>query len=212
MVFPSYTTSIKGPYYSTPQLIFVSISCLIIYSVFLFAQTSRHREYFLSGDEGNEENKIKVSNAVLIASLVVLLVSLGIVVLLAKTLSPTIESIVVGYNLPKTLVGIIIAAVILLPECIAAIIAARNNKLQTSINLALGSALASIGLTIPCVAIVSSMYDMNIILGLDVKSIILLGLSVFIVLLSLATGRTDIVYGVVLLVNLLAFIFLMIYP
>jgi Ca2+:H+ antiporter len=133
-------------------------------------------------------------------------------VLLAKTLSPAIEKIVVGYSLPKALVGVIIAAVILLPEGIAAIIAARKNKLQTSLNLALGSALASIGLTIPCVAVVSSLFKMNIILGLDIKSIILLGLSVFIVMLSLASGRTNIVYGVVLLVNLFAFIFLIIHP
>jgi len=138
--------------------------------------------------------------------------SLGIVVLLAKTLSPTIEMIVISYNLPKTLVGIIIAGVILLPESIAAVIAAKNNRLQTSINLALGSALASIGLTIPCVAVVSSMLNMSVVLGLDMKSIILLALSVFIVMLSLASGRTNIVYGVVLLVNLFAFIFLVIYP
>ncbi|MGV8094654.1 MAG: calcium:proton antiporter [Mangrovibacterium sp.] len=212
MIFPSYTTSIEGPHYSTPQLIFVSIACLIIYSFFLFAQTTRHREYFLSGDDDEKTHTMKIDNNMLTASLLFLLISLGIVVLLAKTLSPTIESIVIGYNLPKTLVGIIIAAVILLPEGIAAIIAAKNNKLQTSLNLALGSALASIGLTIPCVAIVSSLYKMNIILGLDIKSIILLGLSVFTVLLSLTSGRTNIVYGVVLLVNLLAFIFLVIHP
>jgi Ca2+:H+ antiporter len=119
---------------------------------------------------------------------------------------------VVSNNLPKSLVGVIIAAVILLPEGVAAIMAARNNKIQTSLNLALGSALASIGLTIPCVAIVSYVYDMRIILGLDIKSIILLGLSVFIVLLSLSGSRTNIVYGVVLLVNLLAYIFLIIHP
>jgi Ca2+:H+ antiporter len=212
MVFPSYTTSIKGPYYSPPQLIFVSTSCLVIYSVFLLAQTKRHREYFLTDNEDEAHEIMEISNAALVSSLVLLLVSLAIVVLLAKTLSPTIESIVLSYNLPKTLVGIIIAAVILLPEGIAAIVAARKNKLQTSLNLALGSALASIGLTIPCVAVVSIVYDMKIILGLDVKSIILLGLSVFIVMLSLTTGRTNIVYGVVLLVNLLAFIFLVIYP
>lgn len=212
LVFPSYTTSIEGPYYSTPQLIFVSITCLIIYSFFLFAQTTRHREYFLSGDEDEKIHTVKISNAVLAASLIILLASLGIVVLLAKTLSPAIEKIVVGYSLPKALVGVIIAAVILLPEGIAAIIAARKNKLQTSLNLALGSALASIGLTIPCVAVVSSLFKMNIILGLDIKSIILLGLSVFIVMLSLASGRTNIVYGVVLLVNLFAFIFLIIHP
>jgi Ca2+:H+ antiporter len=148
----------------------------------------------------------------LAVSLLFLLVSLGIVVLLAKTLSPTIEGIVISYNLPKTLVGIIIAAVILLPEGIAAVKAAKSNKLQTSLNLALGSALASIGLSIPCVAMVSTVYDMNVTLGLDIKSIILLGLSVFIVMLSLASGRTNIVYGIVLLINLFAFIFLIIYP
>lgn len=210
LVFPTYTKSIEGPYYSKPQLIFVSIVCLIIYSFFLFAQTSRHREYFLSADE--DEKTISISNKMLTASLLFLLISLGIVVLLAKTLSPKIESIIIGYNLPQTLVGVIIAAIILLPEGFAAVIAAKKNKIQTSLNLALGSALASIGLTIPCVAVVCSIYDMKIILGLDIKSIILLGLSVFTVMLSLSSGRTNIVYGVVLLVNLFAFIFLMIYP
>ena len=211
LVFPSFTTSVKGPYYSKPQLIFVSISCLVIYSVFLLAQTRRHRAYFLSKNEDEPDPQV-VSKGMLVISLVFLLVSLGIVVVLAKTLSPTIEQIVVSYHLPKTLVGIIIAAVILLPEGIAAIVAAQNNRLQTSLNLALGSALASIGLTIPCVAIVSTIFNMPALLGLDIKSIILLGLSVFIVMLSLASGRTNIVYGVVLLVNMLAFIFLAIYP
>ena len=132
--------------------------------------------------------------------------------LLAKTLSPTIESIIVGNNLPKSLVGVFIAVIILLPEAIAAIIAARKNRLQTSINLALGSALASIGLTIPAVAIVCIMMEMPIILGLDITSIVLLGLSVFTVMLSLSSGKSNIIYGVVLLVNLFAFVFLMIYP
>ncbi len=213
LVFPTFTSSIEGPYYSTPQLIFVSIACLVIYAFFLFAQTSRHREYFLSeGEDEEHTTPVKISNPVLFTSLGFLLVSLGIVVLLAKTLSPTIESIVIGYQLPKALVGVIIAAVILLPEGIAAIIAARKNRLQTSLNLALGSALASIGLTIPCVAVVSRINNMNIILGLDIKSIILLALSVFTVLLSLASGRTNVVYGAVLLVNLLAFIFMIIHP
>ena len=142
----------------------------------------------------------------------VLFVSLVVVVLLAKTLSPTIETIVISHGLPKALVGVIIASVILLPEATAAIIAAKKNKLQTSLNLSLGSALASIGLTIPSVAVISIIYNMDIVLGLDIKSIILLALSIFIVMLSLASGRTNIVYGAVLLVNLLAFIFLIIHP
>ncbi len=218
MVFPSFTTSIEGPYYSNSQLIFVSVACLIIYGSFLLAQTKRHRNYFLSENDDDDEydhedlHSVKISNKELIISLVFLIISLGIVVLLAKTLSPTIEQIVMSYSLPKTLVGVIIAAVILLPEGVAAVIAARRDKLQTSLNLALGSALASIGLTVPSVAAVSSMLEMDIALGLDSKSIILLALSVFTVMLSLATGKTNMVYGVVLLVNLCAFVFLMIQP
>lgn len=217
MVFPSFTTSIEGPYYSKPQLFFVSIACLVIYGFFLLAQTKRHRDYFLSDNDDDDDDEedhhsVKISDKELITSLVFLLISLGIVVLLAKTLSPTIEQIVVSYNLPKTLVGVIIAAVILLPEGVAAVIAARRDKLQTSLNLALGSALASIGLTVPSVAVVSSILEMDLALGLDSKSIILLALSVFTVMLSLATGRTNMVYGVVLLVNLCAFVFLMIQP
>ena len=210
LVFPSFTQSIAGPYYSTPQLIFVSIACLVIYSFFLFAQTSRHRAYFLSKDD--QENTVQISNKAMATSVIFLLASLGIVVLLAKTLSPKIESIIIANNLPQALVGVIIAAIILLPEGVAAVIAAKSNKLQTSLNLALGSALASIGLTIPCVAAVCSIYDINIVLGLDIKSIILLGLSVFTVMLSLSSGRSNIIYGVVLLVNLFAFIFMIIYP
>jgi Ca2+:H+ antiporter len=212
LVIPTFTSSIEGPYYSVPQLIFVSFACLIIYSIFLFAQTSRHREYFLAVIEDKNEQTMAISNRVFAISLVFLLISLGIVVLLAKSLSPNIERIVVDNNLPKQLVGVLVAAIILLPEGTAAIIAARKNKLQSSLNLALGSALASIGLTIPCVSIVCIVTDMKIILGLDIKSIILLGLSVFTVMLSLISGRSNIVYGAVLLVNLMAFLFLIIYP
>src|SRR5690606_5727554 len=133
------------------------------------------------GADENEDiaEPLVITNNVFIISLISLLGSLGVVVLLAKTLSPTIESIITGYNLPKALVGVVIATIILLPEAIAAIIAARKNRLQTSINLALGSALASIGLTVPAVSVVCILLDMPVILGLDIKAIILLGLSVF---------------------------------
>src|SRR5690606_37711950 len=162
----TFTESVKGSYYSMPQLIFASIACLIIYASFLFAQTRRYRQYFLTvGADENEvaAQPIAINNRVFITSLVFLLVSLGIVVLLAKTLSPTVESIIISYSLPKTLVGVVIAAIILLPEAIAAIIAARKNRLQTSINLALGSALASIGLTVPAVSVVCILLDVPII-------------------------------------------------
>jgi Ca2+:H+ antiporter len=213
LILPTFTKSISGPYYSSSQMIFASIACILIYSSFIFAQTIRHREYFLTNEQGTKETvKPFITKRSLITSAVFLLVSLAIVVLLAKTLSPSIEEIIVSYNLPKTLVGIVIATIILLPEGIAAIIAARNNKLQTSLNLALGSALASIGLTIPVVSIVCHFYDIQIILGLDYLAIILLMLSVLTVMLSLNSGRSNIVYGTVLLVNLMAFVYLIVYP
>ncbi len=145
-------------------------------------------------------------------SLLFLVICLGIVVLLAKSLSPMIEGAVSDMGAPKTLVGVIIAAVVLLPEGLAALAAARRNRFQTSLNLALGSALASIGLTIPAVALVCLMYDIPLVLGLDMKSMLLLGLSVFTVMLALNQGRTNMLYGVVLLVNLAAYVFTVIVP
>lgn len=215
LILPSLTLTVPGQAYSQPQMLFAAFACIVIYTSFIFAQTVRHREYFLAPLETESEVVQKehtVSNKSLLISVIFLLISLGIVVLLAKTLSPSIESIIISYHLPKTLVGVVIALIILLPEGIAAINAAKNNRLQTSLNLALGSALASIGLTIPSVAIVCYFYDIHIVLGLDKLSIGLLMLSVITVMLSLTGGRTNLVYGTVLLVNLVAFIYLIIYP
>ena len=137
---------------------------------------------------------------------------LGIVVLLAKALAPDIEYAIVNVGAPKSLVGIIIAGVVLLPEGLAAFNAARKNRLQTSLNLALGSALASIGLTIPAVAIVAMITGMTITLGIDMKATVLLLLSLFTIMLSLATGRTNMMQGVVLLVIFATYLFTTVMP
>lgn len=216
MIIPTFTNSQTGPYYTERQLLFEIFACLVIYAAFISAQTNRHREYFISDDSDDSddsESKVhSISNLSLGISVVFLLISLIIVVLLAKSLSPQIEQLVVSNGLPKSLVGIIIAAVILLPEGIAAVSAARNNRLQTSLNLSLGSAIASIGLTIPAVSIASYIYDFPLILGLEILPIILLVISIFTVMLSLIGGRSNSVYGVVLLVNLVAYVFLTINP
>lgn len=213
LILPNYTTSVSGPQYSEAQLIFIAFACLTIYGAFLIVQTGRHRNYFLSeGQDPSADNGPTPTNPKVSLSLVFLLLSLGIVVLLAKAFSPAIESAVIEAGLPTSLVGVLIAVVVLLPEGMAAIIAARKNNLQVSLNLALGSALASIGLTIPSVVVVSRIFDLNVVLGLDTKSMILLGLSVFTVMLSLSKGKTNILYGVVLLVNLVAYLFTVIFP
>ncbi len=212
MILPTFTKGEPGPYYTEAQIFFEFFACLVIYAAFISAQTTRHREYFITED-ADDENKTKtVSNISFVISIVFLLISLVIVVLLAKSLSHPLELVIVNYGLPKSLVGIIIAGVILLPEGIAAVSAARKNRLQTSLNLSLGSAIASIGLTIPVVSLASYIYDFPLILGLDILSIILLVISIFTVMLSLIGGRSNAVYGVVLLVNLVAYIFLTINP
>jgi Ca2+:H+ antiporter len=208
LVLPNFTTSVAGPRYSDPQLILVTVACVLIYGSFLFTQTIRHREYFLT--EESETTTI-ISRKESLVSLLLLLVCLGVVILLAKSLSPVIESSVHDAGLPSALVGVFIAAIILLPEGIAAVRAASKNNFQTSINLALGSALASIGLSIPTVAILCTAMDLPLVLGLDKKSMILLGLSVFTVMLSLNKGRTNGLYGTVLLVNLMMYIFTIIH-
>lgn len=211
LVLPNFTSSVNGPFYNRAQLIFVSIACLVIYGVFLMVQTIRHRNYFIVPEEHPEELYIPSIKKTAI-SFVFLVICLGIVVVISKGLSSTIEDMVQSFGAPKSLVGVIIAAVVLLPEGMAAIRAARSNQIQSSLNLALGSALASIGLTIPAVSVVCIMYDIPLVLGLDKKDIILLSLSVFIVMLSLSRGKTNILYGTVLLVNLAAYIFTVIVP
>lgn len=214
LILPNFTTSVNGPFYSEPQLIFVSVACLVIYGTFLMVQTVRHREYFVedNDDDNDPETHQKPSGRKTLISGVLLVICLAVVVFMAKALSPAIENMVEGIGAPQSLVGVIIASVVLLPEGIAAIRAARNNKIQASLNLALGSALASIGLTIPAVAVVCSVYDIPLVLGLPAKDIILLGLSVFTVMLSLSRGKTNILYGMVLLTNLAAYIFTVIVP
>lgn len=210
LILPNYTTSEITPSFNNSQLIFFSVASLVIYGTFLMVQTVRHRNYFLPEDD--EPHAEPPSNFISFTSLLFLILCLGVVVFLAKSLSPQIENVVQSIGAPESLVGVIIAAVVLLPEGLAAIKAARRNQFQTSLNLALGSALASIGLTIPCVAVVCIMFDLPLVLGLDTKSMILLGLSLYTVMLSLNRGKTNVLYGVVLLVNLFAYVFTVIVP
>ncbi|WP_285008690.1 calcium:proton antiporter [Pedobacter faecalis] len=214
LILPNYTTSILGPSYSKSQLIFVSVISLVLYGTFVLIQTVRHRDYFLpaSGADDEEQHAAPPTAKTAILSLVLLLGCLVAVVMLAKKLAPIIETGVVSLGAPKAVVGIIVALVILLPEGIAAVRAAAKNRLQTSLNLALGSALASIGLTIPAVAIASLITGINVTLGIDAKSIVLLTLSFITVMISFQSGKTTIMQGVVLLVLFFVYLFLTIFP
>lgn len=214
LVLPNYTTTTPGPTYSASQLMFIAVISLVLYGTFVLMQTIRHRDYFLpAASEADEDvHAAPPPTRMAVTSLLLLLVCLTAVVLLAKMLSPRLETAVAAFGAPKAVVGIIIAAIVLLPESIAAYQAARANRLQTSLNLALGSALASIGLTIPAVAIVSLATGWTLSLGIDAKSTVLLLLSLTVAALSLGTGRTTVMQGTVHLVIFAVYLFTAIVP
>jgi len=210
LILPNVTTSISGPSYSNAQLVFVTIACLVIYISFIKAQTVRQRHYFLTTTEAHSPSHVSKKEAVI--SFGLLLACLGLVVYLSKKISPLIELSISEADLPKALVGVVISFIILLPEGISAIRAASKNRFQSSINLSLGSAIASIGLSIPTVAILCMWLDIPLVLGIDKKSMVLLALSLFTVMLSLNKGKTNLNYGTVLVMILFAYIYTIIYP
>ena len=214
LVLPTFTTSSPEGTYTTSQLVFVALTSLALWGVFTFFQTIRHRDYFLPEDASHNSQTHAAPPSTLQAglSLLALLACLVAVVGLAKQLSPTIEATLRDWGAPPTLVGIVIALLVLLPETLAALRAARANRLQTSLNLALGSALASIGLTIPAVAMAAVWLGFPLTLGLAPKDLVLLVLSFMVGSITLAHGRTSMMQGAVHLVLFAAFLFLALVP
>ena len=214
LVLPNYVSSAPGPTYAPSQLIFVALVSVILYGTFVMVQTVRHREYFLPADEDlpADAHAEPPTDGAAWAALGMLLVALVGVVLLAKGLSGIVEAAILGAGLPLAIVGVVIAALVLAPESLAAYRAAKRNRLQTSLNLALGSALATIGLTIPAVAIVSLMLGLPLALGIGAKEMILLVLSLFTITLTLGNGRTTVLGGAVHLVIFAAYLFVTVVP
>ena len=211
LVLPNFTVAVSGPYYSNEQLLGVGAMSLALYFLFLFVQSVRHREYFL--DDGFvEAHSTMPGFGAVVASLLLLLLALVAVVMIAEGLSPVVEGVVFNAGLPESFVGVVIAAVILLPEGIASFRAARANRLQRSLNLALGSAVASIGLTIPAVAVASIALGVPLGLGLEPEHLVLLVLALFTCTLSLGTGRTTGLQGGVHLVIFAAFLIISMVP
>ena len=213
LILPNVATTVPGPIFSTSQLEFDGLVSLVLYGGFIFVQTVRHRDYFLPSESEHEgAHKKPPTNRTALASAGLLLAALVAIVGLAKSLTPILETAVRVLDVPKGLVGIVIAALVLMPEGLAALRAARANRLQTSLNLALGSALASIGLTIPTVAVLSIVLHQPITLGLDQKDQVLLALTLFTSVITLGTGRTTVLQGVIHLAIFAVFLFFAIVP
>jgi Ca2+:H+ antiporter len=217
LVLPTFSISRPGPEFTPAQLAFAAIASLVLYAVFVVTQTVRHRDFFLpltsAGEVVEAENHAEPpTNRAAFTSLGLLLVALVAVVGLAKVETPAIEEVVAAVGFPESFVGVVIALLVLLPETLAAARAARRDRIQISLNLAFGSAMASIGLTIPGIAIASIWLEGPLILGLDATQMVLLAVTVVVAILTVVPGRATRLQGAVHLVLLAAFLFLAVNP
>lgn len=217
LVLPTFTTSRPGPEFSPAQLVFAAVASILLYGMFVLTQTVRHRDFFLPVTTGPADIEADIhadppTGRTALISVALLVLSLVAVVGLAKVESPAIEAAVNTAGLPQAVVGVAIALLILLPETLAAIRAARRNRIQISLNLGLGSAMASIGLTIPAIAVASIWLDGPLLLGLDSTHIVLLALTIVVSTLTVVPGRATRLQGGVHLVLLSAYLFLSINP
>ena len=223
LVLPTFTTSSAGPTFTGGQLAFAAAASVVLYGLYVFVAAVRHRDFFLPEPDPNqsaeelavEQEELHApppSTPATLLSLGMLIVGLGAVVGLAKTVSPAIESAIVGAGLPITAVAIVIALVVLLPEALAAARAASRGRIQTSFNLAYGSALASIGLTIPAIAVASFWIEGPLVLGLGAIETVFLALTVALGILTLTNGRATVLQGGVHLVVFGGFVMLALSP
>ncbi|WP_433350925.1 calcium:proton antiporter [Microtetraspora malaysiensis] len=218
LVLPTFTTTTPGPAFSPPQLWFAATASLALYALFVVTQTIRHRRAFLPVTEKGEviddleEHEAQPSTRLTAGSLALLVVALVAVVGLAKVESPAIEAAVRAAGLPQSVVGVVIALLVLLPETITAVRAARRGRVQISLNLGFGSAMASIGLTIPTIAVASTLLSGTLLLGLGPMQIVLLALTVAVATLTVVPGRATLLHAGVHLVVFAAFLFLAISP
>jgi Ca2+:H+ antiporter len=214
LVLPTFTNSAEGQEFSSEQLAFAAVASLALYALFLFVQTARHRDFFAPPDEpgGDPDVHAQATTREALVSLGLLVVALIAVVGLAKVESPGIEDLVDAVDAPQSAVGVIIALLVLMPETLAAVRNARRGRVQTSFNLALGSAMASIGLTIPAIAVASIWIDGPLILGLGSTQIVLLIITGLVGALTVLPGRATLQEGGVHLVLFAAFLFLAFFP
>jgi Ca2+:H+ antiporter len=214
LVLPRFTTSRPGPEFSAAQLAFAGVASLALYGLFVVVQTVRHRDYFLpvEVDPEADEHAPPPSGRQALGSLGLLLVALVAVVGLAKIESPPIEGAVAAIGAPPSAVGVVIALLVLAPESLAAIRNARRDRVQTSFNLAYGSEMASIGLTIPVIAVASIWLKGPLELGLGATQIVLLTITVVVSGFTVLPGRATLQEGGVHLALFAAFLFLALNP
>ena len=212
LIMPNYTQTTASPTFSLMQLVFISIATIVLYLAFLYIQTVRHRDHFLERHQASDAAIGSRIDGPMTSSVVFLVVSLVAVILLAKKFAAGVELVLARYDAPASIAGILVALLVLLPESVAAILAARRDELQKSVNLALGSCLATIGMTIPAVAVLAIVLGTPIILGIAYRDVVMLALTLFVSQLTFGTGRTNILNGLVHLMLFATFVLFVFLP
>jgi Ca2+:H+ antiporter len=209
LVMPNFTLTTPGPLFSSAQEIGLAILCLGLYGIFLALQTGRHRGFFTLGEETEDEHPHHPkSGDSTLKSALLLIAYLACIVFLVHQLSLPIDYAIETLSAPVALGGLVLAVLVATPEAIGAIKAARENRLQRSVNIFLGSVLSTIGLTVPTMLAISWLIGRNIILGVEHTSLVLLLLTLAVSVITFSSGRTNLLQGAVHVVLFLAYLML----
>ena len=215
LVLPNFTTSTSGPTFSTEQEIFLAVMSLSLYAIFLLIQTMRHRHYFMESKEvvvatNSVHHPLQIRSTVFHAAM--LFLYLIAVILLAEKFAIPLDNSIERFGMPQAFGGAIIAALVLAPEGLGAIHATLSNHLQRSVNILLGSVLATIGLTIPAVLTIGLITKRSVTLGVQGGNLPLLLLTLAVSLVTFASGKTNVLQGCIHLLLFAVFLLLIFFP
>ena len=214
LVLPNYTISMSGPRFSTVQEIFLATTAITLYFVFLLLQTKRHSQYFMEAEGATAAHATHHPKHMSSAPYhtVMLMLYLLVVIVLAEKFAIPLDTLIEQFRMPQALGGAIVAALVLAPEAMAGINAARKNQLQRSVNILHGSVLASIGLTIPAVLTIGMTFKRSVVLGIEGGNFPLLVLTLGVSVVTFAGGKTSVLQGCIHLVLFAVFVLLIFCP
>ena len=213
LVLPNFTTSLSGPRFSTVQEVFLATTSIGLYAIFLLIQTTRHSEYFMESKSaalalGHHRGPMHST----VYHAVMLILYLLVVVVLAEKFAIPLDNSIERFGMPQAFGGAIVAGLVLAPEALSGINAARKNQLQRSVNILHGSVLASIGLTIPAVLTIGMISKRSVTLGIEGGNLPLLLLTLAVSVVTFTSGKTNVLQGCIHLLLFAVFLLLIFCP
>jgi len=213
LVVPNFTTSMSGPRFSTEQEVFLATTSIGLYAIFLLIQTTRHSQYFMESKGAGHASEHRAGPMhSTIYHAVMLILYLLVVVVLAEKFAIPLDNSIERFGMPQALGGAIVAGLVLAPEALSGINAARQNQLQRSVNILHGSVLASIGLTIPAVLTIGIISKRSVTLGIEGGNLPLLVLTLAVSVVTFTSGKTNVLQGCIHLLLFAVFLLLIFCP